>query len=143
MAAEDERNLVPADPALEFASEVLRLINIERQAQNLPDLTGMEKLKAAADIRAEEIAILFSHKRPGEESYGSIFAECELDYSYVGENIAYGYSNPSDLVQAWMDSFSHKNVIMGKDYTNAELGYYQDSDGRIYCAMLFFTPAAA
>lgn len=138
-----ESEAAPADPAAEYAAEVLRLVNLERETAGLSKLSGLEALKTAADIRAKEISAVFAHVRLDGTSPRTVFTDNKLNYSHVGENIAQGYTDPAALVKAWMNSTPHKNVILRAEYTNAELGYYKNDSGRIFCSMLFFTPAEA
>ncbi len=136
-----ETEATPVDPAVEYAAEVLRLVNLEREAAGLVGLSGLEALKTAADTRAKEVSVVFAHKRLDGSSPRTVFTENKLNYSHVGENIAHGYTDAAALVKAWMNSTAHKNVILKAEYTHAELGYYKNSDGRTFNSMLFFTPA--
>ena len=47
-----------------FASEVVRLVNIERAKEGLNELESDSSVQAAAQVRAEETEISFSHTRP-------------------------------------------------------------------------------
>lgn len=136
-----ETEATNVDPAAEFAAEVIKLVNLERETAGLSKLSGLEALKTAADTRAKELTVVFDHVRPDGTSPRTAFIENELNYSHVGENIAHGYKAPAALVKAWMNSTAHKNVILKAEYTHAELGYYKNSDGRTFNSMLFFTPA--
>lgn len=138
-----ETEAVPLDPAAEYAAEVLRLVNLERETAGLSKLSGLEALKTAADTRAKEVSVVFAHTRLDGTSPKTVFIENKLNYSHVGENIAHGYADPAALVKAWMNSTTHKNVILNGEYTHAELGYYKNDSGKIFCSMLFFTPAEA
>ncbi len=136
-----EKEEAPANPAMEYSAEVLRLINLEREKNGLSPLKGLDALKTAANTRAKEVSVVFAHVRLDGTSPRTVFAENKLNFHRVGENIAHGYSDPTSLVQAWMNSDAHRNVILRAEYTHAELGYYKNESGEIFCSMLFFTPA--
>ena len=138
-----ETETTPVDPAVEYAAEVLRLVNLERETAGLSELSGLEALKTAADTRAKEVSVVFAHTRLDGTSPRTVFTENKLNYSHVGENIAHGYADAAALVKAWMNSTAHKNVILRAEYTHAELGYYKNDSGKIFCSMLFYTPAEA
>lgn len=135
-----ETEETPADPASVYAAEVLRLVNLEREKEELKPLSGLAALRTAANTRAREVSSIFAHVRPDGTSPRTAFTENGLNYRYVGENIARGYAEPSSLVEAWMNSEMHKNVILREEYTHGELGYFQNEDGKIFCSMLFITP---
>jgi len=54
----------------------------------------------------------------------------------VSENIAYGFTNPEALVNAWIKSESHKNNIEG-DFTHFEMSAEQDEKGKWYYTNIF------
>ena len=45
-----------------------------------------------------------------------------------GENIAAGQDSPESVVDAWMNSPSHRAAILNKDYTYMGVGYYYIED---------------
>lgn len=54
----------------------------------------------------------------------------------VSETVAYGYHSPSSVVNAWLNSNSHKNILEG-DYTHLGLGVQQSSiEGNFYITFL-------
>ncbi|HWS43191.1 MAG TPA: CAP domain-containing protein [Pseudoflavonifractor sp.] len=133
------------DTADTFCADALELINEKRAETGLAALEYSKELKAAADIRAADIrakeaATNFAHVRPDGQSVGTAFAEQGIVYKSAGETLAHGYVAATELVDGWMNSESHKNVLLNAGFTNAALGYYQNSDGEVYCALLLFTP---
>lgn len=123
-----------------FADKVLSLVNTEREKAKVKSLGSFDALFKAADARAYESSVLFSHVRPDGRSCASVFSDNGLSYCFAGENLAYGFDNPEDLVAAWMNSKAHKYNILNMNFAYAELGYYKDINGVIYCSMLFYTP---
>ena len=47
----------------------------------------------------------------------------------TGENVAAGYSGPSDVVDGWMSSDGHCSIIMDPNATHAGVGYYYIQSG--------------
>jgi uncharacterized protein YkwD len=123
-----------------FAERVLNLVNSEREKSKITPLGSFDALCKAADTRACESAVLFSHVRPDGRSCSSVFSDNALSYSFAGENLAYGYVSPEDIVSAWMNSKAHRENILNKNFVYAELGYFKDKNGVTYCSMLFYTP---
>ena len=102
--------------------EILRLVNIEREKEDLPPLQYCSAGQAAADIRAEEITTLFSHERPDGTMCWTALMGLDLDYRGVGENIAYGYPTPEAVVRGWMNSEGHRANILSQSYTHLIVG---------------------
>lgn len=128
------------DTADTFCADALELINKKRAETGLAALEYSKELKAAADIRAKEAATNFAHVRPDGQSVGTAFAKQGIVYKSAGETLAHGYVAATELVDGWMNSEIHKNVLLNAGFTNAALGYYQNSDGEVYCTLLLFTP---
>ncbi|MEZ4874441.1 MAG: CAP domain-containing protein [Flavobacteriaceae bacterium] len=55
----------------------------------------------------------------------------------VGENVAFGYSDAQKLVQAWINSPSHRSVLEG-NYTHTGFGVMQNTSGKYFFTELFY-----
>ncbi len=119
-----------------FAKEVLELVNEERAKEHLKPLKLSSSLNHYAQIRAKEITKKFSHTRP---SGYSCFTVIPKPYKMVGENIAAGQRSAEEVVQAWMDSPSHRENIMNPKFKELGMGYLYlpDSKYKHYWAQLF------
>ena len=116
------------DKALE--AELLRLINAEREKKNLPALKYSSDLAKAADIRARELTVTFSHTRPDGTTCFTV-----SEYVY-GENIAAGQTTPAAVTSSWMNSQGHKDNILNETYKTAATGSYNDGETH-YWVLLF------
>ena len=117
--------------------EIFALINQVRQNNNLPVLTYNKNLQAAADLRAKECSIQFSHTRPDGSSCHSVITE---DYFVVGENLLKAdpeLSTASMMVEAWMNSKGHRENILLQHFTETAIGVYIADDNITYVAQLF------
>ena len=54
----------------------------------------------------------------------------------VGEVLAYNYNYPQSVLNAWINSPSHKKIIEG-DFTNFGIAIKKDSNGRKYYTFIF------
>lgn len=98
-------------------SELLSLINAERQKNNLSNLEIDEKLQNVARLKAQDLVqnSYFSHISP---TYGTPFEMLKshsISYKTASENIA-GNSNISSAVNSWLASEDHKKNILSNDY---------------------------
>ena len=143
LAASPAAYAAPAQTAFSapaYQSEALRLINQQRAAHSLRPLTATATMNGMAAIRAKESSVLFSHTRPNGSTPASLFAQYRVSYSVAGENLAYGYTSVSALVSAWMLSPEHRSNILNANFEYTGIGVYQASNGKIYCAQLFYRP---
>ncbi|MDR2687886.1 MAG: CAP domain-containing protein [Oscillospiraceae bacterium] len=118
-----------------FADEMLRLVNGERAAAGLPALSGTAALNAAAQKRADEITVKFSHTRPGGGDCFTVMNEYGIAGSHRGENLAAGYSDPSQVMAGWMKSSGHRGNILG-DFNRLGVGVAVKG-GTIHWVQLF------
>lgn len=117
----------------EFREEVIRLTNIERENAGLDPLAEDSTAMEYAQIRAEELAKLYSHDRPNGIT-GGMYSH----YSF-GENIAKGSKTPEAVVNGWMNSRGHKETIMADYSTYGNkfgVGVYEEN-GVIYWVQEF------
>lgn len=124
---------------LDFKTEVLKLVNVEREKAGFKPVTILDELEKAADLRALEININFSHTRPGGESWNTVFAKFDLKYTFAGENLAKGFKTPEAVMKAWMNSPGHKANILNPKFANIGIGYFKDASGKINLAQILFT----
>lgn len=121
----------------EFAVEVVRLINEEREKAGLFPLTVNVQAAEAAQVRAREIETVFSHTRPDGTSFVTALKEAGAVYRGAGENIAYGQRTPEQVMEVWMNSQGHRANILNPSFTSVGVGHYQNSRGVSYWTQLF------
>ena len=119
-----------------YTAEVVRLVNAEREKYGLSELESDSFVQSAAQVRAKESEISFSHTRPDGRSCFTALSEAGVTYSGAGENIAYGQKTPAEVVKAWMDSPGHRANILNKNFTRIGVGYYK-SGNTIYWSQFF------
>lgn len=99
------------------ASDVLSLVNQERNAAGLKKVSLSEDLNRVAELRAAEIAENWSHTRPDGSEWKTAFGEAGVSASYRGENLGKGQYSADLVVDAWMNSEGHKENILNKKFT--------------------------
>lgn len=111
-----------------FAAEVLRLTNKERAKVGAAPLKPAKDLDASALIRALELPKSFSHTRPNGQKFNTVFVSSKGHI--VGENLAGGQKTPKEVVQAWMDSPSHRKNMLSKDFSELGVVYYYQPNSK-------------
>ena len=105
------------------AQEVLAQCNAQRQANGIAALSLDPELTKAANIRAQEIATLFSHTRPDGRKCFTVLDQIGYSYWSAGENIAAGYGNSSAVMNGWMNSPGHRSNILNAGFKRLGVGY--------------------
>lgn len=126
----------------EFEQEVIRLVNEERRKAGVDPLEESQTLRPAAQQRAVESALRFSHTRPNGSQWRTVFAEFGVDAEYRGENLAAGQRTPSRVVLEWMQSAQHRANILDAQYTQIAVGY-EVVNGVPYWSQLFMMESSA
>lgn len=110
-----------------FPQEVLRLVNIERSKVGAQPLRFANDLAASAYVRATELPAKFSHTRPNGTK---CFTAMPNRGHVLGENLAGGQKSPKQVVQAWMDSKTHRDNMLSKKYTEMGVVYYYQPNSK-------------
>ena len=112
-----------------FEAQVLTLLNQERTSRGIPALTSNDKLHNAAFGHSRDMACnnFMSHIGSDGSDPGDRIAAAGYDFSTWGENVAAGYTSPSSVVDAWMDSSGHRANILNPNLTEIGIGYVYNS----------------
>lgn len=107
------------------AQDILDELNDIREDYGCADLAMSDELTRCAAIRSSEISTYFSHTRPDGSQWYTINAS--LQY---GENLLKTQINheADDIVQMWMDSPSHKDLIVDGYYRTVGIARYHYGD---------------
>ena len=109
--------------SLEYAMK--DAINAYRTAAGLGELSLNARLCAIASFRGYEISQVWSHTRPDGRNYSTVLE----DYGYGGwaqELLVYapGSGDGQAIVDKWMESDSHKELLLG-GYSTIGIGVYR------------------
>ncbi|MBR6886852.1 MAG: hypothetical protein IKN16_00185 [Selenomonadaceae bacterium] len=111
----------------EFPMEVLRLVNKERAKVGAVPLAFAKDLAASAYVRAVELPTKFSHTRPNGTK---CFTAMPNRGHILGENLAGGQTTPKQVVQAWMDSPTHRDNILNPKFLELGVVYYYQANSK-------------
>lgn len=131
------------DPPVEqWEHEVLTLVNKIRTKNNLGQLTWGYTCEEAAELRAAETILRYSHTRPDGTSW-STACPAPASGGTSGENLAIGNAavSPASVVALWMASEDHRKNILNPEYTKLAVGFVFDPSEsyRTYWAQEFST----
>ncbi len=125
---------------------VVDLTNEEREGVSLGDLNHNPILDQAATLKAKHMAQneYFSHYAPDGTSPWHWFKQAGYSYAHAGENLAVHFTDSSEVVEAWMNSPTHRANIVNGTYTEIGVGTAKgEYEGypTVYVVQLFGTPA--
>lgn len=113
---------------LGFATDITieklhQLTNNERQKSNLGNLVFNEKLSVAAQLKANDMFAknYWAHYSPVGSTPWDFITGSGYRYEYAGENLAKNFLFSDGVVSAWMNSPTHRENILKKEYT--EVGF--------------------
>ena len=113
---------------LGFATDIsvdrlLALTNDERQQNNLTPLVYNPQLSQAAIAKAQDMFAkdYWSHFGPNGETPWNFILTSGYQYEYAGENLAKNYIDSKAVVNAWLNSETHKANILNRHYE--DVGY--------------------
>jgi Cysteine-rich secretory protein family len=103
---------------------LLQDTNDYRARDNLPPLKLNGELDRAAQIKAETMVAqnYWNHVAPDGTTPWSYFRKVNYNYSNAGENLAYGFTTSDQVVTAWMNSYDHRQNVLG-NYNDVGFGY--------------------
>jgi hypothetical protein len=110
-------------------AEVIRLTNVQRQANGLNVLNESSVLDAAALAKGNDMLAkgYWAHFAPDGTSPWSFFLSFGYKYSYAGENLARDFPDASSAVNAWMNSPSHRENMLNPNYRDIGIGVVEGS----------------
>lgn len=125
--------IVPEVKSIEI--EILERINNYRVSKGLHTLNSLDIIKSQAYnhtdymIKQNNVSHDYFHARKS-------YLVTNAGANRVAENVGYGYSSAESVVNAWINSDSHRNTIEG-DYTNFDISVEENAEGVKYFTNIF------
>ncbi|MBV2354071.1 CAP domain-containing protein [Streptomyces sp. J2-1] len=119
-----------ADSASGFAARIVSLVNSERAKVGCPALTLNAELTEAAQEHSADMAshATMSHTGSDGSDPGARITAAGYTWSAYGENVAYGYSTPEQVMAGWMASSGHRANILNCSFREIGVGLSQPGD---------------
>ena len=121
-AAEPLINTTPKEMNTEG---IVRFTNIKRKKFKLEELKINENLIKLANSRIEDMQRLnyFAHTNPEGIGLKQFVSKIEYNYLIVGENLSMNYYDNEEVVTAWMNSETHRNNMLRKEFDEIGIAY--------------------
>ncbi|WP_309500542.1 CAP domain-containing protein [Streptomyces shenzhenensis] len=120
-------------------ARVVELVNAERGKVGCSALTLNTTLSKVAQAHSEDMALHqnMSHSGSDGSSPGDRLTDAGYAWSAYGENVAYGYASPEQVMAGWMASPGHKANILNCAFKEIGVGLAQPDS---YWTQDFGTP---
>lgn len=109
------------------ANRLFAIVNEERRAWGVRNITWDNSLAALAETRAMELALRFDHIRPNGDSI--------YEYRVDEENIAMWYSDAEDVHNAMMRDWVSGNIIIDPDLHKIGIACYEVGGVYYWCEL--------
>lgn len=129
------------------AQQIIDLTNAQRVQNGLGPLTYNGQLAAAAAAKAQDMFTVnyWAHNSPLGKTPWSFITGAGYRYVYAGENLARDFNDAGSVVNAWMNSPSHRENILDTNFKEIGVavadGNLTGVDG-ILVVQMFGTPVA-
>ena len=99
-------------------TRLFELHNNIRKKHKLKSFTWNDQLAKAAELKVQDIVTnnYFAHESPSGLTPWYWIRKSGYTYIHAGENLARDFSNPNDIVVAWMASPTHRRNILDGRY---------------------------
>jgi uncharacterized protein YkwD len=99
-------------------AEIIKATNQVRIEAGLLPLASNYRLTSAAAAKTLDMESLryFGHVSPSGQTPWDWIKKNDYNYLYAGENLAINYSDPNKLLQAWLESPSHRKNLLDPNY---------------------------
>ncbi|AKJ09830.1 lipoprotein [Streptomyces incarnatus] len=117
----------PTATASGAVARVVQLVNAERAKAGCHPLTVNPELAKAAQAHSADMAAHqnMSHTGSDGSSPGDRITRAGYSWSAYGENVAYGYATPEQVMNGWMNSPGHRANILNCSYKEIGVGLAQ------------------
>ncbi|MEU6089567.1 CAP domain-containing protein [Streptomyces sp. NPDC047085] len=108
-------------------ARIVQLVNAERSKVGCSALTLNATLTKAAQAHSADMAAHqnMSHTGSDGSSPGDRITSAGYNWSAYGENVAYGYSTPEQVMEGWMTSAGHRANILNCSFKEIGVGLAQ------------------
>lgn len=130
-------------------SLIISLTNLERTQAGLKPLLPSPELSQAAGLKADSMIAANKFEHYYDSSTGTVtpwqfIVNSGYQYHHAGENLARHFFDSQELMQAWMDSPTHKQNILNPNFTHIGVAVrfrpFLDQDNSTLVVQLFASP---
>ena len=97
---------------------IIELTNVEREKKGLQPLSENTSLNSAATLKSANMFFenYWAHFSPTGKKPWDFILSSDYRFTFAGENLAKNFENNEDVVEAWMNSPSHRENLLNPKY---------------------------
>ncbi len=120
-----------------MARLLVEQINAERATHGLAPYQFDAAVAATAAAHSADQAARHTMSHTGSDgtNAGQRLTRQGVTWSSWGENVGAGFNEPAPLLQAWLDSPTHRPIVLSATFTRVGAGVAAASDGTRYWTM--------
>lgn len=134
---------ITPEAAERLADQVLQLVNLARAEEALQPVVVSPRIQTVAEDYACHMieSGFFGHQDPetGDSAGDRVLSGKYLFHS-LGENLAAGQMTAAEVMKAWMESPSHRDVILDPNWKDVGIAVRGGGEFAIYWVQLFGDP---
>ena len=122
----------------ELASKLIELINEKRTDYGIGALTTDDNINEIALAHSEDMADFdyLDHTSPTGHTYYDRLDMAGIYYISAAETLASGFLTAEDVVNSWLKSPAHKDIILSPSFTHIGVGYCAGGPNGTYWTMM-------
>ena len=120
----------------DFINEIKNLVNEQRKANNIAELSYCDEIQECADICVTELMKNSENIDSFNPDYSALLKEHGIEPKHAKGNIAVGSPDENTVISFLMGSEESKNNILSSDFTDMAVGV-AEKDGTYYWVLLF------
>lgn len=144
LTIEENYTCITDEDAARMTDQVLQLVNLERSTVGLAPVILHDKLdKVASNYACKMIEEgFFGHEEPDTDRGPGVRAMLgKYSFYAVGENLAAGQETATQVMRVWMESPSHKAIILDQRWKHIGISVRSGGEHGIYWVQEFGDPA--
>jgi len=121
-----------------LAKDLMNLINAKRAEFGIPSLTIDKDVCAVALAHSTDMAGYgyFSHVSPSGSNPFDRLDAYGITYAAAAETLASGFLTAQEVLDSWMNSSAHKDIILSSEFSHIGVGYYAGGQNGTYWTLV-------
>ncbi|SFA51635.1 Uncharacterized conserved protein YkwD, contains CAP (CSP/antigen 5/PR1) domain [Anoxybacillus pushchinoensis] len=109
------------------AEQIFDITNVMRARHGISPLTWDERVAQVAYEHSKDMAEnkFFAHESPTSGDLQQRLIRAGISFELAGENIAAEYADAPAVVEAWLNSRSHRQTLLNNELTHLGVGVYK------------------
>lgn len=120
----------------QLESDILDLVNAHREEKGL---TKLQKLDIISGVAQNHTDYMIENGTVSHDNFTQRVQQLKenANAQKVGENVAYGYGTASGVVNGWLNSDGHREIIESEEYTHFGIATDANNENRNYFTQIF------